>query len=254
MTIQYASDLHLEFAENSKFLESNPIVPVADILVLAGDIGYLGHDTYASHPFWDRVSENFSRVLVIPGNHEFYGGYDLSNLKTGMEESIRENVSWYYNKCITIDDVEFILSPLWAKINPMAEYIIQSRVSDFKLIKYNKQLLTPGVFNRLHEESVSFLKSSFENSAALKRIVVTHHLPSELCMAAEFKGSILNGAFVSNLDDLVLESGASYWIYGHSHRNTGERTIGNTKLVCNQLGYVSMRENRSFQNYMQIIL
>ncbi len=254
MTINYASDLHLEFEENSKFLKSHPIIPTADILVLAGDIGYLGHDTYISHPFWDWASENFKQVLVVPGNHEFYGGYDLSNLRTGMEESIRKNVAWFYNKSITIDDVEFVLSPLWAKIPPLAEYIIQSRVSDFKLIKYNKKLLTPEVFNRLHAESVSFLKSSFENSTTLKRVVVTHHLPSELCMAAEFKGSILNGAFVSNLDDLVLESGVDYWIYGHSHRNMRERIIGNTKLVCNQLGYVSSHENRSFQNYMQLYL
>lgn len=43
-----------------------------DILVLAGDTGYLGDDMYSVHPFWNWASENFEQVLVALGNHEFY--------------------------------------------------------------------------------------------------------------------------------------------------------------------------------------
>lgn len=42
LKIQYASDLHLEFAENAQFIKSNSLQPVGDILILAGDTGYLG--------------------------------------------------------------------------------------------------------------------------------------------------------------------------------------------------------------------
>ena len=56
MKIQYASDLHLEFADHWRFLKENPLQLTGDILVLAGDIGYLGDENYSKHPFWDWAS------------------------------------------------------------------------------------------------------------------------------------------------------------------------------------------------------
>lgn len=64
MKIQYASDLHLEFADNWRFLKENPLQVTGDILVLAGDIGYLGDENYSKHPFWDWASENYQQVIA----------------------------------------------------------------------------------------------------------------------------------------------------------------------------------------------
>ena len=77
MKIQYASDLHLEFADNWRYLKENPLQVTGDILVLAGDIGYLGDENYSKHPFWDWASENYQQVIVCMGNHEFYKYYDM---------------------------------------------------------------------------------------------------------------------------------------------------------------------------------
>ena len=88
MKIQYASDLHLEFAENWRFLKENPLQVTGDILVLAGDIGYLGDENYSKHPFWDWASENYQQVIASMGNHEFYKEYTDFNEETIADADI----------------------------------------------------------------------------------------------------------------------------------------------------------------------
>ena len=81
MRIQYASDLHLEFEENSKYLETNPLKVTGEILILAGDIHVIGSENWLDNPFWDWSSKNYKQVIVAYGNHEFYHDYDLSKMK-----------------------------------------------------------------------------------------------------------------------------------------------------------------------------
>jgi len=65
-------------------------------------------------------------------------------------------------------------------------------------------------------------------------------------MAEEFKGSPINGAFTSELGELIANSSIGYWIYGHSHRNI-DKIIGITQCVSNQLGYTFHGEQGTFR-------
>ena len=113
MKIQYASDLHLEFCDNSRWLKENPLIPLGEILVLTGDIGYLGDENYTVHPFWNFCAENFHQTIVVPGNHELYKDFDINDLHEDWQQEIRPNIKVYYNSVIPLsEDIDLITSTL----------------------------------------------------------------------------------------------------------------------------------------------
>lgn len=246
MKIQYASDLHLEFKDNASYIKHHPLDVVGDILILAGDIGYLGDQTYAKYPFWDWASENFRQVIVVMGNHEFYKSFDISTLEDGYKLPIRHNVAAYYNSVVSIDDIDIIVSTLWSEIPLKDAYFTEQIISDFRRIQYEGEVLTFSDFNREHRKCLDFIKSSVSQSNAEHKIVVSHHVPSFRMVCPKFKDSKANGAFIVELEEYIMTSGIDYWIYGHSHYNVDVR-IGNTLCISNQLGYVFHNEHLSFK-------
>ena len=247
MKIQFASDLHLEFAENASFIKHNPLKVVGDILILAGDIGYLGDENYSKHPFWKWASENYSQVIACMGNHEFYKFYDISTLKNGSTIEILPNVHSYYNKVVHLKDVDIIVSTLWSYIQLQDANYTRRVISDFRRILHGDNLLTCAEFNKEHEHCLEFIKSALIESQAKKKIVVTHHVPSFQMQNPEFNGSLANGAFIVELEDFIKNSDIDYWIYGHSHYNVDVQ-IGKTQCVSNQLGYVFHNEHHTFDS------
>lgn len=247
MKIQYASDLHLEFHGNSHWLKENPLIPVGDVLILAGDIGYLGDENYSRHPFWDWCADIFKQTVVVPGNHELYKSFDINELHEEWSMNIRSNVRACYNSVVALsDEIDLIASTLWAHIHPYDEYQTERGVTDFHRIRNGKFRLSAQRFNAEHERCREFIARSVAASKARHIIVATHHVPSFELMSDEFKGSPINGAFTSELGKLIANSRIDYWIYGHSHRNIN-KTIGNTQCVCNQLGYTFHGEQATFR-------
>ena len=173
MKIQYASDLHLEFAENWRYLREHPLEKAGDILVLAGDIGYIGDENYSLHPFWSQVADQYEQVIVVPGNHEFYKYYDISSLQEGELVQIRSNVKVYYNAIVNMGDVDMILSTLWAHIPLQDAFATESGVTDFHRIMFDGETLTFEQFNKEHERCMDFLCRACKSTSASKRVIMS---------------------------------------------------------------------------------
>jgi DNA repair exonuclease SbcCD nuclease subunit len=234
MNIQYASDLHLERPENREEINKNPLIPSSDVLILAGDILEISPESLSS-PFFDYLEKEFKQVFLIPGNHEFYEGFDIADSLPEMDLEIRPNVRMINNKVIRIEDVDFIFSTLWSEITSLSRDVIEY-FSDFNYCHFGGKYLTPQSYTRAHKICLQFLKDSFKQKSN-KRVVITHHLPSPLCLSDDFKYHHMNQLFYSDLTDLVKSSGAEYWIFGHSHINAAPVRIGSTTMLSNTLGY-----------------
>lgn len=245
MTFQYASDLHLEFHENWSYLKRHPLEVAGDVLLLAGDIGYLGDDNYSKHPFWDWVAEHYQEVHCCMGNHEFYKFFDIGTLRDGYRMEIRPNVFSHYNDVERIGETDVILSTLWSYIPPEQAAYTKRVVSDFHRILYRGELLSCHAFNEEHLRCLRFIKEAVAGSIAAHKVVVSHHVPSFRMLDPRFEGSQANGAFTVELEDYIAQSNIEYWVYGHSHSNI-DAVIGDTKCISNQLGYVSHEEHLSF--------
>lgn len=244
MTIQYCSDLHLEFESNKTFLKTNPLIPQADVLLLAGDaVPFPFADEHDD--FFRFLSKNFQYTYWLPGNHEYYGT-DAARKSGTLKEKIKHNVFLVNNAAITHGDVRLLFSTLWANISPANEWTIEKNVSDFHTIRYNGYRFSVPAFNLLHKGCMNFLRSEMQNESGGKTIVVTHHVPTFLNYPPQYKSSSINEAFAVELHDFIDDCKADAWIYGHHHVNTPEFTIGKTRMLTNQLGYVQQGEHRLF--------
>lgn len=242
-TIQYISDLHLEFPENKYFIQDNPIQPQTDTLVMAGDIvlfSTLGKFDW----FFDDLSRKFQQVYWIPGNHEYYRS-DIRHRTGSFKERIRDNIFLVNNQTIEVQEVELIFTTLWTQLSDKNQGHITGMLSDFRAIHNNGELLSPSDYNALHQESLFFLEQNL-NKSSKKKVVVTHHVPTFYQYPKKYQGDPLNEAFAVELDDLMKRCCPNYWIYGHHHSNIAPFQMGDTTLVTNQLGYVRMGEHLQF--------
>ena len=247
MKIQYVSDLHLEFTENTNYIKKNPIKPTGDILILAGDIT-LFKKQRNSDWFFDYCSENWKQTYWIPGNHEFYYS-EMGYATHYIRKNVRDNVMLVQSAVELIDNVALIFSTLWTNVDEENIEDIQNGMGDYRVIKYyDSGNLEVSDTNYLHWRDKLFIEESLETYKGFTKVVVTHHKPTFQNNNPIYEGNRLSQAFSVDLDDLIIKSKPDYWIYGHNHYNAQDFKIGDTVLLTNQLGYVKHCEHLDFNS------
>ena len=241
MKLSIMSDLHLEFDRGDLFV---PEYYGEDVLILAGDI-QMG----LVHTHWFAELLNQRDVIYILGNHEFYRqNFDTmyrevwdwvqSVNKLAKSRGYEHELTFLDDDCIYYKDVLFIGSTLWTDFDSGNELVMNHApkyMSDYQVItkgKYNCDI-TPEQILKEHRASRNFIESELTYKG--KKVVITHHLPSEKSIDLKYiHEKIGNHYFFSHLDSLVEK--ADLWIHGHTHCSHDYK-IGDCRVICNPRGY-----------------
>ena len=91
-----------------------------------------------------------------------------------------------------------------------------------------------------HKKMIDYIRvcTQFLGENPNKYVVVGHHAPSDQSIHAMYKhDSIMNGAYYSDLSELILDRPCiKLWCHGHVH-NPFDYQVGECRVVCNPRGY-----------------
>ena len=243
MKIKSFSDIHLDQYVSGQIF---PHLGRGDVLILAGDIlcarhfktdGYL-HSVYDT--FLNDCSKNYDKVLYVKGNHEFYG-YNYEGTHKKILDNLPDNFHLLENETIKIGNVNFIGFTFWTdfrKENPLEMMDAQSYMNDYKVIRItsNYRKLNTNDTLQFHKDSKQYLLNKLDELKDEEVFVISHHSPTLQSIAPEYKNSC-NGAYCSDLDDLILDHpNIKHWVYGHSH-TAMDFYIGGCRVINNAVGY-----------------
>lgn len=223
MRIQLISDIHLDFDRDKgvKFVKSLDPEGI-DVLVIAGDVCEL--NCHNVRPF-DILDAKYPHIVYILGNHEYYRWNFRDTLRNFKEiGDTYENFHCLENETIDIDGVKFSGCTMWFSYTE-CNRLFEKNMYDFTAIHYFRT----EVYGR-NRESLAFLAAQDAD------VVVTHHLPSYRSVHPKYAGEPTNLFFLCNVDEIVKNSGAKYWLHGHTH-TPADYMLGDTNVICNPRGY-----------------
>jgi 3',5'-cyclic AMP phosphodiesterase CpdA len=266
MKIAIASDLHLEFGDFDIRNDQG-----ADVLILSGDIliaqdlhnnpkdrvdsaamsDSLGSRQAMARRFRDFLyicSKEFSEVIYVAGNHEFYNGSWPKNLEHIKEETDKfPNITFLELGNKIIDDVVFVGATLWTDMNkgdPLTISMVQQSMNDFRIVRnsdHNYRRFHPTDAAIQHKKTVAYFKKVIDEHSDKKIVVVGHHAPSRKSIKPRYQNDYhINGAYSTDLEQFILDNPTIVlWTHGHTHDDF-DYQIGSTRIVCNPRGYIGI--------------
>lgn len=253
MKLLVLSDLHIEFGtfDVPKDVEY-------DVAILAGDTGVPGEKVIR----WAKRQSTFGRakaVIVLAGNHEFYGTVMQRQLLSMRRACADSRVHFLDCDQVVLDGVRFLGCTLWTDFalaidspdgrrwdTHFAMDACRKVLTDYQVIRLQVgqdrdgaivRTLRPEDTLSIHRHHRAWLRAALLEPFAGPTVVVTHHAPHRQSLASDYEDDWLSAAYVSELPDEFFKV-PSLWVHGHTHTSFDYR-VENCRVVCNPRGYLS---------------
>jgi predicted phosphodiesterase len=227
MRLLVLSDLHLEI--DPHFV---PPVRDAEVTLLVGDI-HKGARAVA----WARA-QFAGRVLLVAGNHEFYGGH-LTHTLRDMIDASDDRVRVLERDAVVIDGVRFLGATGWTDFAARGDRVAAQReallsMNDYRRIRTGDwRRIRPLDAQAISKLTRAWLREKLAEPFAGPTVVLTHHAPSLRCLSGV--PTPLDAAYANDWDDL-LRPPVALWVHGHTH-DPRDHVVGGVRVVCNPRGY-----------------
>ena len=261
--LRVTSDIHLDFDvissspwklfQNVKKLwkpeplRSDPFTA----LILAGDIWHAKKSfAYKGISWIAQMSQQFQYVVIVLGNHDFWGGdivQEYNNYRNSIAEQNLKNVFILQNSSLFFPGLKILGATLWTDFNDGSFQVLDSAsahsgMRDYIFITDNNQPLKSEKLFIEHQISKEFIFTEAEpDYPGQKIVVVSHHSPSHRSAQKElfFPGNEMELAmYHSNLDEKIASSNIDIWVHGHSHKAVDYK-INKTRIISNPRGYLN---------------
>lgn len=246
MKLRICSDIHTEFM-NAHAAKLERILAIAlhympddaeQTLVIAGDFGSM-HKPKLLVNGLEILCKRFKEVIYIPGNHEYYGG-SLERSEDAIKSFTRDIPNLQFGSQLNLGKIK--AATLWTDFDGQNKGSIELArlyMNDYRQCLGRKGLLlAPEDTITEHIKELAFLSENIREGD----VVITHHLPSFKSVDPEFTYSRLNGAYATNLENLIMEKKPAVWVHGHTHAPQ-DYMIGQTRIICNPRGYAGQEGN-----------
>lgn len=221
MKLQIISDTHFGIRPDrlTSFVES--LVPGdADVLVLAGDIDVEREALEAVRIITNAVAP--LPVVWVHGNHEYYRGTRQRMIEeTKRLQRTQTNLHFLDKEIVELAGRRILGTTLWYPDPTRHNWSDYAHIHNFWAWGGSE---------------AGLCRDFIRENLTTGDIVVTHMLPSALCLHPNYIGDPDNVYFIHDMTDLILEREPALWVHGHTHA-CRDVQIGNTRVVCNPMGY-----------------
>jgi predicted phosphodiesterase len=227
------SDQHLEFRVcNGNYRKYfNAVHPrnaetAAEVCIVAGDF-----DELARHPLgmFKELCDRERQVLFVPGNHEYYGARSMAavdDMLDEVEQKLPNFVVLRTGRLLTFCGRRFLGDTMWVP-KTAALMLSADQVNDSRNI--------PELLDEIATRYSNFT-GWLSSEVRPGDVVVTHHLPSERSVPAEYRSSPVQPWFLASGAESLFKKELSVWIHGHTHQRC-DYVLNNTRVICNPVGY-----------------